>query len=486
MTTTIANQNPIRVFISYTQESQEHNDLAVGIANRLRKIGFQSDIDQYHYNEKWPLWMEKSIQESDFVLVICTETYRNRWDANEEEGKGLGAQWEGNLVRNELYQSPRRNDKFIPVVFDETYRKFIPIPLADVTRIDIGTKLEYFEKLQKRLLGQAPVQMPPIGTSHASIVEANKFPNQNEKFGISETPEYVTTNMFPIAFPEYIFCAKISPRYRGQLPSQIGNIFKMSKTENKVPLDYVVENNSFYTFRNLNAPDWEKLFTLGVLTQRTQIPSLTWAESSVQGDISKFIKLLRRNLAHLCNNTATKYPIKYSEKMKCYLFSTTNGDREGQIRTRAIKVLATRTIFKAILDKKEEGKEKIQHWKHCEAFRDKFQRFGEEWYLILEPFFAFTSDGVSVPSQWQKRSSANMKKLEKNRAVLGHVIFWASILCMKDDMFASQECFKIRQPENLAISPSITDALWMETEDAEEQAKIKNDLQVEIEEVLHD
>ena len=117
---------PIKVFISYTHDSPDHDSRVLSLSNALRQLGFDSDLDQYHINERWPHWMEERIDWADFVVIVCTETYLRRWKLEETPGIGLGAQWESLLARQLLYESPRRNDKFVPVIFSSTDQQFIP------------------------------------------------------------------------------------------------------------------------------------------------------------------------------------------------------------------------------------------------------------------------------------------------------------------------------------------------------------------------
>lgn len=63
-----------------------------------------------------------------------------------------------------------------------------------------------------------------------------------------------------------------------------------------------------------------------------------------------------------------------------------------------------------------------------------------------------------------------MRKPEKNRAVLGHVMFWASILCHQADWFRSCDSFRINRPEQIMARPSIRDSDWVRiTRDSERQ-----------------
>ena len=57
------------------------------MAQRLRGDGVDAIVDQFVNGspaEGWPLWMERQVKASDFVLVVCTEPYHRRFDAEEE------------------------------------------------------------------------------------------------------------------------------------------------------------------------------------------------------------------------------------------------------------------------------------------------------------------------------------------------------------------------------------------------------------------
>ena len=71
---------PRRVFISYSHDSPEHQDRVLALADRLRVEGVNASIDQYVQSppEGWADWCEMEIRKSDFVLMVCTETYLRR------------------------------------------------------------------------------------------------------------------------------------------------------------------------------------------------------------------------------------------------------------------------------------------------------------------------------------------------------------------------------------------------------------------------
>lgn len=153
-----------QVFISYSHDSIEHMEKVRLLADKLREDGIDCDIDQYEETpaEGWPRWMARKIADSKFVLVVCTETYKNRVDGKQEKGTGLGATWEGGIVVNTLYELAGENLKFVPVLLDFRDRHFIPDPLRPTTYYNLE-KSSGYQDLYRRLTDQPKVKKPALG-----------------------------------------------------------------------------------------------------------------------------------------------------------------------------------------------------------------------------------------------------------------------------------------------------------------------------------
>jgi hypothetical protein len=156
--------NPSRVFISYSHDSQGHEDRVLELADRLHEDGIDCNIDQYEDapSEGWQLWMLNRVESSDFVLVACTEQYDRRSRGREESGKGKGTTWEGDIITQELYDAQGQNSKFIPIIFTPEDSKFIPIPLRRTTNYRLNDD-DGYELLYRRITGQPLTPKPPLG-----------------------------------------------------------------------------------------------------------------------------------------------------------------------------------------------------------------------------------------------------------------------------------------------------------------------------------
>jgi tetratricopeptide (TPR) repeat protein len=161
--TTSSAESP-EVFISYTHDSPEHMDRILDLANRLRAEGVDANLDQYETSppEGWPRWTNRQIEEANYVLVACTETYQGRFNGTDEAGKGLGAKWEGAIITQALYDAEGNNAKFVPVLFSRDDSSHVPNVLRGVMSYDLSSEGGFVE-LYKRLTNQPRATKPELG-----------------------------------------------------------------------------------------------------------------------------------------------------------------------------------------------------------------------------------------------------------------------------------------------------------------------------------
>jgi hypothetical protein len=103
--------------------------------------------------------MLTQIDKSDFVLLICTEVYRRRFEGKEARGVGLGATWEGQLVTQKIYQESGKNERFVPIVPDGGTHEHVPAVLQGTTRYFV---MSQYAALYRRLTSQPEIRVPPV------------------------------------------------------------------------------------------------------------------------------------------------------------------------------------------------------------------------------------------------------------------------------------------------------------------------------------
>lgn len=148
-----------KVFISYSWEGEDHKDWVRHLTDSLLKNGIDATLDQYDLTlgDRLPQFMEQAISDADYVLIICTPTYKEKSDAR----KG-GVGYEGHIISGELF-SKGNERKFIPVIRKGTVQTAIPTSLLGKLGIDLNDGPHYesnFNDLLTTLQGKR--KKPPI------------------------------------------------------------------------------------------------------------------------------------------------------------------------------------------------------------------------------------------------------------------------------------------------------------------------------------
>jgi hypothetical protein len=160
---------PPQAFLSYALESDSHANWVFNLATKLQESGVRIILDQWDL----PLgsdqfyFMERSIEKSNFVIVICTPTYAQR--ANSREG-GVG--YETRVISGE-FAKKIESRKFIPVLRSGDWDSSAPLYLKSIHGVDLRgeaySKIQ-FEKLV-RALHCEPVEPPPLGPKPAFSIQ---------------------------------------------------------------------------------------------------------------------------------------------------------------------------------------------------------------------------------------------------------------------------------------------------------------------------
>jgi tetratricopeptide (TPR) repeat protein len=151
--------------ISYSHDSPEHERAVLALCNRLRSRGIDTFVDQFLTgapSEGWPLWMERQIEQRDFTLMVCTESYQRRFMETEADGVGRGVVWEARILRNLLYEDARRHGRIIPVLLRSENAAFVPTVFRG-HYYDLGDE-RGFESLLRHLLHEPGAEAGALGS----------------------------------------------------------------------------------------------------------------------------------------------------------------------------------------------------------------------------------------------------------------------------------------------------------------------------------
>jgi hypothetical protein len=152
--------NP-KVFISYAWESDDLKGWVKNLAIELRNNGIDAKLDQWEVvpGDQMPHFMEKSVRENDYVLLICTPKYKIK-----SENRIGGVGYEGDIMTAEILQNSNPR-KFIPILQSGDKDSSIPSWLKGKYFIDLSNDIHFeknFEDLITTILNAREVA-PKIG-----------------------------------------------------------------------------------------------------------------------------------------------------------------------------------------------------------------------------------------------------------------------------------------------------------------------------------
>lgn len=168
-------------FISYAWESDDLKKWVKDLATQLRNNGIDAKLDQWEVlpGDQMPHFMEKSVRDNDFVLIICTPKYKTK---SEERIGGVG--YEGDIMTAEVLQGSNHR-KFIPILKSGTKETSMPTWLKGKYFVDLSSNQHFvnnFEDLLTTLLN-AREKAPTLGAIQPKFIkgEPTKQPDIIEK-----------------------------------------------------------------------------------------------------------------------------------------------------------------------------------------------------------------------------------------------------------------------------------------------------------------
>ena len=153
--------SPPKAFISYSWDSQEHKNWVYDLATKLRGDGVDVTLDQWHLHpgDLIPKFMDRSIAQSDVVLIICTPNFKVK---AEKDSGGVG--YEDSIMTSELY-SGRNRRKFIPILRQGSWAESAPNWLKSAYGINLSGDPYSYDQYKELLITihKRRPEAPPLG-----------------------------------------------------------------------------------------------------------------------------------------------------------------------------------------------------------------------------------------------------------------------------------------------------------------------------------
>ncbi|MFD2741195.1 DUF4365 domain-containing protein [Sulfitobacter aestuarii] len=221
--------------------------------------------------------------------------------------------------------------------------------------------------------------------------------------------EDAIVNMIPLKLPDEIFVAQT------QLSPQKA-LARMKMNRGIQRYDWMIDGTSLWTFCDpLTTPVRD-------LVERDQVEKIETnflATHDAVDQQHKFAGLVRHTLAHDFRDQ-----LGWDRKKRQFYFLPTPGSVARKFHYLGAKQ-KTQAEVVSVYKKSKDGRP-VDYVRH-HSFVPRFERLADQWYLIINPSYHFTSDGERGLN-YPDALLSGKKRLDTNSTVRGQVIMWHRLL----------------------------------------------------------
>lgn len=222
------------------------------------------------------------------------------------------------------------------------------------------------------------------------------------------------------------------------------------------PGEFLVKGGRVITFHNLDDRLWRTVCDQGTVEA---LPTSQWSETDDADARRDFARLLMDALRGL-----TRDQLHSNRKTNDFWFRPPRGGKE-------LKIAGSGKAKKTVVSRyeKKANPQETSYFRH-HAFRARFERIGLRWFLVVEPSYRFTRDGLKE-SAFADDLLSGIKRIEKNGAVLSNFAMWARVLSQASGetlLSKANPFIRLEAVPPLFLDVGVPEALWLPDEDPEE------------------
>lgn len=151
-----------KVFISYSWDDESHRKWVLHLANKLVVNGVDIRFDQYDLTLGKDLlkYMEKSLNESNLVIIIMTPNYKIK-----SESRLGGVGYECNIITAEIFKDSDTR-RFIPILRKGSREQSAPTFIKNRIDLDMSDDDKFeiiFQELLRSIYNEPEIKKPPLG-----------------------------------------------------------------------------------------------------------------------------------------------------------------------------------------------------------------------------------------------------------------------------------------------------------------------------------
>lgn len=211
--------------------------------------------------------------------------------------------------------------------------------------------------------------------------------------------------------------------------------------------EWILREKAIMAFFDLAQPPWPAVCDEGTVES---FSTAEWSDSEDPARRRQFVQLLGRSLREQL------YPVgvRYWPEEDCYAFS---GTTDRQHTYQALQRRSRMTVIRRFERTTDEGRT-FTRFRHL-AFRARFRRISEKWYIEITPTYRFTWNGTDS-DRFHAEWLSGIKRIEGNRAVLSQVLIWADLLARPELSSGPKPTLAFKLPLSFKAPVGIDDGGW--------------------------
>jgi len=222
--------------------------------------------------------------------------------------------------------------------------------------------------------------------------------------------EQLVSNLLQVAaFPGRVYTAESAM-------TSVDEIWQSLRARGEpIEAEWVLKSKRLWGFNDLSGPSWRDICDRGTIEE---FDVEEWSLSDDPDRQRDFVWLLNTCLRRKL------YPrIRFRKELDCYVYLPSHDMGPDAVAYERPSRIATRTVFKAYRNGKTA---EIAYYRHA-ACQMQFRRFGDGWFLEVDPTYVFTTDGDKL--HWDQAGLlSGIKRLDRNQAVYSLVLMWADVI----------------------------------------------------------
>lgn len=260
--------------------------------------------------------------------------------------------------------------------------------------------------------------------------------------------EEALVNILPVTLPPEVFVASTSLDARKAVSVLLGG-------DEPSRFDWTIKSGTLWSFADPRESCCRHIVDID------QVEAIDTAEIAFhedQEELNNFAFLIRKALDH-----QVRADLSWNKGRKLYYFRAL---AENTSRTFAYEALKKKTSTEVVnVARNKSDKARVEFVRH-HAFVPRFERLFDQWYLVINPTYFFTTNGF-LPHSYPAALLAGKKRLDNSASLRGQVVMWHRFLSRSDkekgSLFSAESSeprLVFGEPPTVALATRVPEDVW--------------------------